>query len=37
LVDDQALKLARLALIKATQQVLQNGLALLGVSAPDKM
>ncbi len=37
LIDDQALKLARLALIKATQQVLQNGLALLGVSAPDKM
>ncbi len=37
LVDDEALKLARLALVAATRQVLRNGLALLGVSAPEKM
>ena len=37
LVDDQAMKQARLALICATQQVLKNGLALLGLSAPNKM
>ena len=37
LVDDQALKLARLALLSATRQVLENGLKLLGVSAPAKM
>jgi arginyl-tRNA synthetase len=37
LVDDQALKLARLALLSATRQVLQNGLKVLGVSAPAKM
>jgi arginyl-tRNA synthetase len=37
LVDDEALKLARMALISVTQQVLQNGLQLLGVSAPSKM
>jgi arginyl-tRNA synthetase len=37
LVDDEATKLARLALIAATQQVLNNGLNLLGVSAPNKM
>jgi arginyl-tRNA synthetase len=37
LVDDEALKLARLALVAATRQVLRNGLALIGVSAPDKM
>jgi arginyl-tRNA synthetase len=37
LVDDETLKLARLALIVATQQVLRNGLSLLGVSAPDSM
>ncbi len=37
LVADEALKLARLALIGATQQVLKNGLHLLGVSAPEKM
>ena len=37
LVDDQAIKQARLALICATQQVLKNGLALLGLSAPNKM
>jgi arginyl-tRNA synthetase len=37
LVDDQNLKLARLALLSATRQVLQNGLKVLGVSAPVKM
>jgi arginyl-tRNA synthetase len=37
LVDDEALKLARLALVAATAQVLRNGLAVLGVSAPRKM
>ncbi|PKO29162.1 MAG: arginine--tRNA ligase [Betaproteobacteria bacterium HGW-Betaproteobacteria-9] len=37
LVDDEAVKLARLALVKATAQVLHNGLAVLGVSAPQKM
>ncbi|MCM1128464.1 MAG: arginine--tRNA ligase [Alistipes senegalensis] len=37
LVDDEALKTARLALLGATRQVLKNGLALLGVSAPNKM
>jgi arginyl-tRNA synthetase len=37
LVEDEALKCARLALIAAVAQVLKNGLALLGVSAPQKM
>ena len=37
LVDDEAVKLARLALVAATAQVLHNGLAILGVSAPRKM
>ena len=37
LVEDEKLKLARLALIFATRQVLKNGLAVLGVSAPEKM
>ena len=37
LVDDHNLKLARLALLSATRQVLQNGLKVLGVSAPAKM
>jgi arginyl-tRNA synthetase len=37
LVDDQSLKSARLALLSATRQVLQNGLKVLGVSAPAKM
>jgi arginyl-tRNA synthetase len=37
LVEDETLKLARLALIAATRQVLKNGLGLLGVSAPIKM
>jgi arginyl-tRNA synthetase len=37
LVEDETLKLARMTLISATQQVLKNGLQLLGVSAPEKM
>ena len=37
LVEDEAVKCARLALIAATAQVMSNGLALLGVSAPEKM
>lgn len=37
LVDDEATKLARLALLQATRQVLRNGLALIGVSAPSRM
>lgn len=37
LEDNEPLKLARLALAVATRQVLRNGLALIGVSAPDKM
>ena len=37
LVDDQPTRLARLALIAATAQVLHNGLAVLGVGAPRKM
>ena len=37
LVDDVPTKLARMALIAATQQVLKNGLNLLGVAAPQKM
>ena len=37
LVDDEALKMARIALLVATRQVLRNGLSLLGVSAPARM
>jgi arginyl-tRNA synthetase len=37
LVDDDRVKLARLALVAAVAQVLHNGLAVLGVSAPQKM
>lgn len=37
LVEDEAIKLARLALVLATRQVLRNGLALIGVSAPTQM
>lgn len=37
LIDDEALKLARLSLIRATQQVLKNGMDLLGVEAKQKM
>lgn len=37
LVDDENVKKARLALVAATAQVIRNGLAVLGVSAPAKM
>jgi arginyl-tRNA synthetase len=37
LVEDAALRNARLALVVATRQVLKNGLELLGLSAPEKM
>jgi arginyl-tRNA synthetase len=37
LVDDDALRNARLALVVATRQVLKNGLGLLGLSAPESM
>ena len=37
LVDDLQLRDARLALLLAVRQVLRNGLALLGVSAPERM
>jgi arginyl-tRNA synthetase len=37
LVEDETLKLARMALISATQQVLKNGLQLLGLCAPESM
>ena len=37
LVEDEKVKLARLALVAATRQVLANGLAVLGVSAPERM
>jgi len=37
LVDDEATRTARLALLLATRQVLRNGLALIGVSAPERM
>ena len=37
LVEDEALRIARLALCAAVRQALANGLALLGVSAPEKM
>ncbi len=37
LVDDEATRLARLVLLLAVRQVFRNGLALLGVSAPERM
>ncbi len=37
LIDDTALKLARLRLASTTRQVLANGLELMGVSAPERM
>ena len=37
LVDDAGLARARLALLAATRQVLRNGLAVLGVSAPEAL
>lgn len=37
IVEDAALRNARVVLINATKQVIYNGLKLLGVSAPEKM
>ncbi|MCX7672462.1 MAG: arginine--tRNA ligase [Thiobacillaceae bacterium] len=37
LVEDAGLRLARLQMIAATRRVLRTGLALLGVSAPERM
>jgi arginyl-tRNA synthetase len=37
IVDDQRLRNARLALVLGVQQVVRNGLTLLGVSAPESM
>ena len=37
LVEDEVTRRARLALCAAVRQVLANGLALLGVSAPEEM
>jgi hypothetical protein len=37
IVDDAALRNARLSLVLAVRQVIRNGLTLLGVSAPDTM
>ena len=37
LVEDEATRTARLALCAAVRQVLANGLALLGVGAPERM
>ena len=37
LVDDAMIRDARLTLAQATRQTLANGLALLGISAPESM
>jgi arginyl-tRNA synthetase len=37
LVEDEALRNARVALTEAVRQVIANGLGLLGVSAPEEM
>jgi arginyl-tRNA synthetase len=37
LIDDNKVRNARLVLIVATKQVIQNGLSLLGVSSPEEM
>jgi arginyl-tRNA synthetase len=37
IIDDVELSQARLTLIKAVQHVIKNGLAVMGVSAPDQM
>jgi arginyl-tRNA synthetase len=37
LIDDTTLRNARLVLLHATKQVLQNGLTIIGVSAPETM
>ena len=37
LVEEDSVRLGRLALVAAVREVLRNGLALLGVSAPERM
>ncbi len=37
LVDDRAERMAKLAIVASAKQTIKNGLALLGVSAPDRM
>ncbi len=37
IVDDDATRNARLSLIKAAQQIIRNGLTIIGVSAPEEM
>jgi arginyl-tRNA synthetase len=37
LVDDDAVRASRLALVVATGIVLKNGLAVLGIGAPEQM
>jgi arginyl-tRNA synthetase len=37
IVSDEKLRNARLALIQGVQQVIRNGLTLLGVSSPESM
>jgi len=37
LVDDVELKKARIALVEATRQTIENALDLLGMKAPEKM
>ena len=37
IVDDEALRNARLCLISAARQIIRNGLEILGVSAPERM
>lgn len=37
LIEDKTLQTSRLELVKATKQVIKNGLELLGVSAPENM
>jgi arginyl-tRNA synthetase len=37
IVEDARLRAARLTLVTGAQQVVRNGLALLGVSAPESM
>lgn len=37
LADDASVRMARLSLVAGVRQALRNGLALLGVNAPDKM
>lgn len=37
LVDDEALRSARITLVRAVRQVLRNGLGLLGITAPSSM